>query len=67
MENSSDCGCEGKQTGQTALADSEREALRQVLYAEKSPVICRAAKVRTIHARRLPRRVPRRCANKIEA
>jgi len=42
-----------KQAAPTALPDAQREALRQVLYAEKSPVNLPDSEVRSIHARRL--------------
>ena len=55
-----------KQAAPNALADSDRETLRQVLYAEKSPVNLPSSEVRTIHARRLHEgAAPLR--NKIEA
>lgn len=42
-----------KQTAPTALPDADREALRQVLYAEQSPANLPDSEVRSIHARRL--------------
>jgi mono/diheme cytochrome c family protein len=42
-----------KQAAPTALPDAQCEALRQVLYAEKSPVNLPGNEVRSIHARRL--------------
>ena len=42
-----------EQPAPTALPDPDHEALRQVLYAEKSPVNLPSSEVRIIHARRL--------------
>ena len=53
-------------TTPTALPDPDHEALRQVLYAEKSPVNLPSSEVRTIHARRL-REGAAPLRNKIEA
>jgi mono/diheme cytochrome c family protein len=42
-----------KQPAPTAVSDAHREQLRQLLYAEQSPVNLPDSEVRTIHARRL--------------
>jgi len=55
-----------KQTPPKALADANREALRLVLYAGKSPVNLPDGEVRTLHARRL-REGAAPLRNKIEA
>jgi mono/diheme cytochrome c family protein len=41
------------QPGPSTLAEADRETLRQVLYAEKSPVNLPEGEVRAIHAKRL--------------
>jgi hypothetical protein len=55
-----------KQATPTTLTNADQEALRQVLYAEKSPVNLPDSEVRTIHARRI-REGAAPLRNKIEA
>jgi len=55
-----------KKPAPTGLSDTNREALRQVLYAESTPINLPKDEVRTIHARRL-REGAAPIRNKIEA
>jgi mono/diheme cytochrome c family protein len=61
-----EAAAKAKQPVPTALPDASREALRQVLYAEGTPINLPKDEVRTIHARRL-REGSAPIRNKIEA
>ena len=61
-----DAAVKEKQPAPTKLQDAGREALRQVLYAEGTPINLPKDEVRTIHARRL-REGSAPIRNKIEA